>query len=1038
MYSKNNKYMQGQKNARHVQRFSLRKLSIGTVSIALGTLVFFSNSQVSADTTTNLDKNADTTNVNHVVNDASVSTVTLNNNNSVAVSAQTTTFNASASVEDKITGEGKAADLTSNDANPGMSDANGANAVGDKSSISSGNQVGADTNTASAEGKITDEGKAKGLTDNDVTPGMSDANGASIVVDNSKLPSGYKADPDAGHFTFGILSLGPVIGKDQISYNQEYNTNYYIRLSTDTKATDGKYDDKAYIQLVDANDNDKILWQTTAFLGDTNKVIGYLKKTNNAAYTYSFTNSDIGVKSIFITSNYAPMLSVNVYNAATTGPASQATGNTFNYPGESTVTTRYIAKDAAGNDTIIATYDETGRIAYQYTASESRTFVGFDQTSQPSSTTGTVLPNYKVGSIYYTSTDVRPLSDDLQIARVQVITNENGRSRIELRVAEKEANISDINNSDIWKTIFKTEELEPGEYSDKGNNSMTHNGKLSASAYAVAPSIKGLDGKPLGLEDMEKAGFTEKQLNGWEKYMMNWILMNKLTAGQAPIDYYYAPQGQVRINYVTSDGTAIKNSTEAYVNSKNGTQYDVSGSNYRPETFTINGKTYRYLKVDKSLGKAGTTTVNGFKYNTTPSDVSGKISSNNVNEVYYVYEQVTYHTEVEKTKDVKRTIEYYDGVTGEPIPSKLEATVTQTATLTRNKIYDDKGNFIGYGTVSVDGSNYMINDGWKVDAQTWTQQDSADLSNYGYTAPDRASVAAVTVNVNTSNVTEKVYYGHQKVTVTPNDPTPVTPGQPINPNDPNSPLYPTDADRNNLVKDATQTIHYVGAGDKTPTDNVVTQKAAFTRTVTIDKVTGEVISISDWEGTKTFNTVNTPVVDGYHADKRVAGGLTATPDNPNVEETVTYTPNGKLVPVDPNGTPIPGADTPTYPTDPNDPTKVVPNEPIPDVPGYTPVDPSPVTPTDPGTDTLVPYTKNETLTTTPSTPTSPSEPAQPQTFVAPAGQDQATAKTEAAKQARLPQTGNDKNEATAAIGLGFASVASMLTLFGMRKKPTDD
>ncbi|MCC4380668.1 mucin-binding protein, partial [Limosilactobacillus reuteri] len=72
------------------------------------------------------------------------------------------------------------------------------------------------------------------------------------------------------------------------------------------------------------------------------------------------------------------------------------------------------------------------------------------------------------------------------------------------------------------------------------------------------------------------------------------------------------------------------------------------------------------------------------------------------------------------------------------------------------------------------------------------------------------------------------------------------------------------------VKDATQTIHYVGAGDKTPTDNVVTQKAAFTRTVTIDKVTGEVISISDWEGTKTFNTVNTPVVDGYHADKRVA------------------------------------------------------------------------------------------------------------------------------------------------------------------------
>ncbi|MFR0541677.1 mucin-binding protein, partial [Lactobacillus delbrueckii] len=201
---------------------------------------------------------------------------------------------------------------------------------------------------------------------------------------------------------------------------------------------------------------------------------------------------------------------------------------------------------------------------------------------------------------------------------------------------------------------------------------------------------------------------------------------------------------------------------------------------------------------------------------------------------------------------------------------------------------------------------------------------------------------------------------HKTQTITPNDPNPVTPGEPINPDDPNSPVYGEETDRKNLVKDASQTIHYVGAGDNTPADNVVTQKDAFTRTVTIDKVTGKVLSYTDWTGEKTFNTVGTPVVEGYHADKKVAGGLTATVDNPDVEETVTYAPNGKLVPVDPKGTPIPGADTPTYPTDPNDPTKVVPNEPIPDVPNYTPVDPSPVTPKDPGKDTPVPYTKNET------------------------------------------------------------------------------
>ena len=204
-----------------------------------------------------------------------------------------------------------------------------------------------------------------------------------------------------------------------------------------------------------------------------------------------------------------------------------------------------------------------------------------------------------------------------------------------------------------------------------------------------------------------------------------------------------------------------------------------------------------------------------------------------------------------------------------------------------------------------------------------------------------------------------VHLKHKTQTITPNDPDLVTPGEPINPNDPNSPVYPPATARENLIKAATQTIHYVGAGDQTPADKVQTKEDAFTRTVTIDKVTGKVLSTSDWQGSETFGTENTPVVDGYHADKKTEGGLTATVADPNVEETVTYTPNAKIIPVDPNGNPIPGADTPTYPTDPTDPTKVVPNEPIPDVPGYTPVDPSPITPTDPGKDTPVPYTQNQ-------------------------------------------------------------------------------
>ncbi|WP_236622513.1 mucin-binding protein, partial [Lactobacillus acidophilus] len=153
-----------------------------------------------------------------------------------------------------------------------------------------------------------------------------------------------------------------------------------------------------------------------------------------------------------------------------------------------------------------------------------------------------------------------------------------------------------------------------------------------------------------------------------------------------------------------------------------------------------------------------------------------------------------------------------------------------------------------------------------------------------------------------------------------------TTGEPINPNDPDGPKWPDNSGENNLSKTGTQTIHYTGAGDKTPEDNK--QEFTFTKTMVVDNVTGKVITDGAWNVTShTFGNVDTPVIDGYHADKRTAGGTTITPDDLNKTVTVNYTPNGKIIPVDPNGNPIPNVPTPQYPTDPTDPTKVTPDEP---------------------------------------------------------------------------------------------------------------
>jgi LPXTG-motif cell wall-anchored protein len=62
----------------------------------------------------------------------------------------------------------------------------------------------------------------------------------------------------------------------------------------------------------------------------------------------------------------------------------------------------------------------------------------------------------------------------------------------------------------------------------------------------------------------------------------------------------------------------------------------------------------------------------------------------------------------------------------------------------------------------------------------------------------------------------------------------------------------------------TQTVHYEGAGDQTPKDNV--QTFNFSATVTYDKVTGDVIKI-EWDNEQKSKIVNSPDVNDYKADR---------------------------------------------------------------------------------------------------------------------------------------------------------------------------
>ena len=175
------------------------------------------------------------------------------------------------------------------------------------------------------------------------------------------------------------------------------------------------------------------------------------------------------------------------------------------------------------------------------------------------------------------------------------------------------------------------------------------------------------------------------------------------------------------------------------------------------------------------------------------------------------------------------------------------------------------------------------------------------------------------------------------------------PGTPIYPNQPNGPKWPA---KDAYLKDVTYTVHYASkdSNAKLPADSV--QKAQWKRSLTLDSVTGDILTAGEWKADKTkFDLVITPLVNGYFADKGRVASQDVTMDNK--VETVTYTKFGKIIAVDEKGNPIPGVEAVTYTNDPNDPTKAAMTL-VPEVKGYK-ADKTGVTPSNPGEDTKVVY-----------------------------------------------------------------------------------
>ncbi|TWU79414.1 mucin-binding protein [Lactobacillus johnsonii] len=287
-----------------------------------------------------------------------------------------------------------------------------------------------------------------------------------------------------------------------------------------------------------------------------------------------------------------------------------------------------------------------------------------------------------------------------------------------------------------------------------------------------------------------------------------------------------------------------------------------------------------------------------------------------------------------------------------------------------------------------------------------------------------------------------VTFKHGTVTVTPDDK--FTEEDPINPDNPDGPKYPFDSIA--LDKTITRTIKYVYADGTKAKDDVV-QKLRFRGTAIIDKVTGEVIildkngrKISDgikWtalDGT-TFIQVISPDIAGYTPDRKEIGSLENVDNNTDdIIETVVYNkdivdPEEPKDPVDP--------EEPKDPVDPEEPKDPVdPEEP------EEPTDPEepeePKDPEDPE-DSKVPVQAETPTESTNDAPILPDQLSTNTTIKEVATvENKESGKVEAAttEDVSLPQTGH-KHSNAGLIGLGFATIASLLGLAGTRKRKKD-
>ena len=452
MVGKNNNYIRESKSNEHFQRFSLRKLSVGVVSVAVAAGFYLGSGTTAQAATTEPDTSAKTEQVVQKDSTSAASDATSASNSSAASASSATSVSAesasSAAVSDSPASASAASDNQASAANASESSSQPASssvASDAASAVSEKSQAASEANSQSAVDKQTAQLPTSAANANESQVANILILSAQTVQQaaNQQAPAGFTVtDPD--------YPVEMYRDKDHYTYwwAQSSDGNYNLVLSTDRNG-----DGKVYVFLLGRNNN--VLGQYTV---DKNKSTDVIFDDGLGKYSLGTVYND-GQSGVFVSSDRTWKSKFNVFDSK----ASEDNGNygriSFMIPQVETQTTTYVTHfDSKGNkvDKPIEISDpviQKGLDGQHYTTQGGKVLTGYFA-KEPKNANGYMSPFGKQGATY-----TKDWHDGLKATFTEIDTT-NGLMHVVVEYDGKE-----ITNFDLADGQSRTVEYSHYEYS---------------------------------------------------------------------------------------------------------------------------------------------------------------------------------------------------------------------------------------------------------------------------------------------------------------------------------------------------------------------------------------------------------------------------------------------------------------------------------------------------------------------------------------------------------------------------------------------